>query len=231
MSIPHDSVIQSQLLKLLSKSEDGTMKTSSVYDELAELFPELSDKEVNNKFQNSVSQFANRVQFVRLHCVERGLIYSLDNPESFGYGYWTITQKGREYIQKYLTKTKEEKLKDIIQNDIESFKEEEFEEGGKKEKYINYYERNPELREKAISIHGTTCKVCGFNFLTFYGNRGKNFIEVHHLKPVSTIQDPHFVNPKTEMTVVCSNCHRMIHRFRNKILTVEELKLIVNKKQ
>jgi len=30
------------------------------------------------------------------------------------------------------------------------------------------------------------------------------------------------------MTVVCSNCHHMIHRWRNKILSIDELKQIIS---
>lgn len=32
------------------------------------------------------------------------------------------------------------------------------------------------------------------------------------------------INPETDLVCVCSNCHRMIHRRKNSILTVEELK-------
>jgi predicted HNH restriction endonuclease len=30
--------------------------------------------------------------------------------------------------------------------------------------------------------------------------------------------------------VVCSNCHRMIHRSRNNVLSINDLKKILNKK-
>jgi len=35
------------------------------------------------------------------------------------------------------------------------------------------------------------------------------------------------VDPATEMAVVCSNCHRMIHRVQDDPLTIEQLREIV----
>ena len=40
----------------------------------------------------------------------------------------------------------------------------EYKEGKIQVKYGIKFERNHYLRQKAIEIHGTTCKVCGFNF-------------------------------------------------------------------
>lgn len=57
-----------------------------------------------------------------------------------------------------------------------------------------------------------------------YGNWGKNYIEVHHVVPLGDGQK-RLTNPKTDLTVVCSNCHRMIHRKKNITLTIDELKL------
>lgn len=97
-------------------------------------------------------------------------------------------------------------------------------EGQKKYYYTTRYERNPKLRKQAIQIHGTTCMVCGFNFEDKYGSYGKDYIEVHHVKPLSKSQENIEVNPETDMVVVCANCHRMIHRKKNAILSIQELK-------
>lgn len=100
-------------------------------------------------------------------------------------------------------------------------------EGRREIVYTTRYERNPILRKRAIQIHGTTCTACAFNFYNFYGERGKDYIEVHHLIPLSTLEEEFEINPATDMTVVCSNCHRMIHRERNNILSINELKQII----
>ena len=69
---------------------------------------------------------------------------------------------------------------------------------------------------------------CNFNFEKRYGKRGKDFIEVHHTKPVSEFLEETQVNPKTDMVVLCSNCHRIVHRERNNVLSLDELKNIIN---
>lgn len=102
--------------------------------------------------------------------------------------------------------------------------ENEYFEGQKKSRLSNFYERNPKLRLAAIKIHGLVCKICGFNFNDFYGEHGIGFIEVHHLKPVSTLEISTKLSPENDMTVVCSNCHRMLHRNKDIVLTPAELK-------
>ena len=70
--------------------------------------------------------------------------------------------------------------------------------------------------------------MCGFNFEKIYGERGKDFIEVHHKNPISSFGgEEQNVNPTTDLATVCSNCHRMIHRKVEHILTIEEMKAIV----
>jgi 5-methylcytosine-specific restriction protein A len=98
--------------------------------------------------------------------------------------------------------------------DLDAFRSEEefFEEGKQKKRFTNYYERNPKLRTAAIQYHGTRCMACGFDFEKVYGKHGTGYIEVHHLLPVSSLKMKTKVDPKTDMAVVCSNCHRMIHR-------------------
>lgn len=115
-----------------------------------------------------------------------------------------------------------------VREDIESLKfENEYFEGEKKARLSNYYERKPQLRAAAVRHHGTICKICSFDFGEVYGARGLGFIEVHHLIPVSSLTESRHVDPVSEMTVVCSNCHRMIHRRRESTLTLDQLSEIV----
>lgn len=99
-----------------------------------------------------------------------------------------------------------------------------FFEGEKKVVYSTKYERDSKARIEAIRIHGTTCMVCGINFEKKYGEIGKGFIHVHHVKPISTVKEKSKIDPKKDLVVVCPNCHSMIHRKRSVILTVSELK-------
>lgn len=101
-------------------------------------------------------------------------------------------------------------------------------EGNRIEFFTTRYERNSKYRDAAIKIHGTQCQICGFDFKKRYGYIGENYIEVHHKKPLFSLDEEMIPNPETDMITICSNCHRMIHRYKNNIITPEKLKEIVN---
>ena len=116
----------------------------------------------------------------------------------------------------------------IVKSDLENlYSDEDFAEGRKVSRHVNHYERNPKLRAAAILLHGTKCMACNFDFGEIYGERGKGFIEVHHINPVSTLKSETQINPKDDLIVLCSNCHRMVHRKSDKVLTLLELKKII----
>jgi 5-methylcytosine-specific restriction protein A len=98
-------------------------------------------------------------------------------------------------------------------------------EGGQVLTTIGRAERSPGLRNAALKIHGHDCCVCGFNFEKFYGVWGKHFCEVHHLVPLSRSKDKkRLTDPRTDLVVVCANCHRMLHKKKGTPLSIEELK-------
>ncbi|MBF2171931.1 HNH endonuclease [Staphylococcus epidermidis] len=97
--------------------------------------------------------------------------------------------------------------------------------------YVQYgikYERNQALRNEAIKLHETICKVCGFDFKAKYGKLGEDFIEIHHLKPMFSLKKEVRVDPLKDLVPLCSNCHKMIHRNAKQPLTIKELTEIVN---
>ncbi|MFC4808821.1 HNH endonuclease [Paenibacillus sp. GCM10023250] len=104
-------------------------------------------------------------------------------------------------------------------------------EGEAKYGKVIQYERNPRNRQKAIAIHGTTCKACGFNFSKVYGEHGAGYIEVHHIIPLHQFQESKPIDPSTDLTVLCSNCHRMIHRYKLHYLSIDELKQMIESQQ
>lgn len=102
------------------------------------------------------------------------------------------------------------------------------EEGRKRLAQHITYERSRRNRARAIEIHGTSCSACGFNFNEVYGaDFARDFIEVHHVKSI-TEQDGAPVDPETDLIPLCSNCHSMAHRERGKILSLEELRALLN---
>lgn len=100
-------------------------------------------------------------------------------------------------------------------------------EGAQQQIISTRYERNPKNRAAAIKAHGVTCQVCGFNFEEVYGPLGKGFIEVHHAKPLYLYEGEIEINPIEDLVCLCSNCHRMIHRKKDCVVDVNELRRIV----
>ncbi len=104
-------------------------------------------------------------------------------------------------------------------------------EGEKISYYTTKYERKPQNRKAAINLHGTKCQICGFDFEEVYGEHGKGFIEVHHLKSLHEINEETEIDPKTDLICICSNCHRMIHHRKRGTLTPDQLKDIMQRKK
>lgn len=109
--------------------------------------------------------------------------------------------------------------------------EEEFPEGRVLYRLHRLHERDPELVKRAkkrwISrSHGRpACQVCRFDFEEKYGTLGCEYIECHHNLPVSDLS-PGGRTLLRDLTPVCANCHRMLHRKRPWV-SVEELSEIV----
>jgi 5-methylcytosine-specific restriction endonuclease McrA len=101
---------------------------------------------------------------------------------------------------------------------VEESDEEEFPEGRIIYRLHRARERNRALveRKKArvLAQHGRlSCEVCGFDFAAIYGSLGDGYIECHHA--VALHESPEERRSRLEdLVLVCSNCHRMIHRKR-----------------
>ena len=111
--------------------------------------------------------------------------------------------------------------------------EKEFSEGKQILRTHLSYERNnqviPLAKEHFKQKHGGKlfCEICGFDFYKTYGELGKDYIEGHHITPVSQLKEGETTKIE-DIIMVCSNCHRMLHR-RKPWLSIEELKLLLNK--
>ena len=102
----------------------------------------------------------------------------------------------------------------------------EYKEGMVKKVFINVYERDRKAREKCIKNFGCKCLVCSFDFEEKYGERGKDFIHVHHKIPLSEIGKEYHLNPINDLVPICPNCHAMLHRHKPAI-SIEDLKEIM----
>jgi hypothetical protein len=93
MALPNDEVLQLELMDLLMSAPEGQMHCRDVYELLATRFPALTNEELTVPFGNSVSHWANRVQFARLRLVEKGWV--LRPFAGDGRGYWKVSAEGR----------------------------------------------------------------------------------------------------------------------------------------
>ena len=98
-------------------------------------------------------------------------------------------------------------------------------EGMMKEVVFFRRQRNRAIRNQCAARDNYTCRVCGFNFEKSYGEWGKEFVEVHHLKPLSSYDDEHDIE-LDDLISLCSNCHSMIH-LGEELKTPDDLKRIM----
>lgn len=68
------------------------------------------------------------------------------------------------------------------------------------------------------------CDVCQFDFAKTYGELGAGYIEAHHTIPVHTMKPGHKTKV-TDLALVCSNCHRMLHTIKP-LIDISQLKAL-----
>lgn len=73
------------------------------------------------------------------------------------------------------------------------------------------------------------CEICSMDFEGIYGELGHGFAECHHKKPLS-LRDKNEETELNDLAIVCSNCHRMLHR-KHPWLTLDELREIYEKQK
>jgi 5-methylcytosine-specific restriction protein A len=148
-----------------------------------------------------------------------GNVYRVKNERLLGLG-------GVEgYVRTLL---KNEYVSSLPFNFNESTADDEYNEGSREYREVSFFKRNNKLSLDAKRNYGYSCQACGFNFEEKYGKLGREFIECHHKNPLSErINDI----PTTieDVCVVCSNCHKMLHRTKPAI-KLSELKKLLSKK-
>lgn len=103
-----------------------------------------------------------------------------------------------------------------IENDTE---DENVSEGQVLYKLHKHRERNKKIvsKKKADSLKRfgkLECEICNFDFHAKYGGLGYGFIECHHKTPLYMLESVIYTKLE-DLALVCSNCHRMLHRSRS----------------
>ncbi len=90
-------------------------------------------------------------------------------------------------------------------------------------------ERNSGIvrKKKALAMSSgcMRCEVCDFDYAERYGSLGRGFIECHHTVPLFRLA-PGQVTRLADLSLVCANCHRVLHRKPG--LTVSELRTMLS---
>ncbi len=174
-----------------------------------------SDKDVNTYIDESASKHSLKIKHdsLRVPLDNTQLSYVIDK-------FISIVKS------KHQTKCSE----DIDNYSVQEISlEQEYVEGEKHLREVSYFKRNAMLVKEAKAKFGFICQVCEFDFEVVYGKElGSGFIECHHKNPLYE-KDRSHSSTLDDVCVVCSNCHRMLHRTKP-AMKPEQLKEKLRKK-
>lgn len=245
-----ESALVLPTLYLLSLNDKGFIATSDLIEQLIDILQptdedmEMSASRPDSKFSQTVRNLKSHRKLDKMGFAEstndgfrinqQGLDYVQDNMEEINYlinADFTFQDKQRDIA--VIEKEKQNGKKPIFfdENSV-------VQEGAKKIIQTKVYQRSSKLRDasihKFIEKNGKLfCEVCGFDFEKEYGELGKDYIEAHHKKPIY-----HYEGENTEsfiydsvknIAMLCANCHKMVHRRRSEVLSIDELREIRSK--
>ena len=153
--------------------------------------------------------------FARLKLVDFNENSILSLNDLLDYGLSTAPQSPmrlKDNLLEYIEKNFSSQVKVVYPDEIAAENENELIEGTVKRVAVNQYERNPVARQKCIEHYGTKCQICGLDFEKKYGDLGKGFIHVHHVTPISQVNEMYVIDYVKDLIPVCPNCHAMLHR-------------------
>ena len=215
----------------LQNPKSPSSKESSEVKEMSELLGKLNKKlggNTDSKFRNTNGVYMKMMNFRRFDGSVKGVGLTRGGmDEKVVWDLFSNKPVELSSIAKNIRK--------IIDSDIElpKFIDESYEEDVEEGKLITRFHKARERNAKTVKKKKDEflkergklyCEVCEFDFGEKYGSRGDGFIECHHTKFLSDYDVP--TKTKTmDLALLCSNCHRMIHR-KKPWLSVDELRKI-----
>lgn len=225
-------------LKVFSRRKEGTA-TSELIDILTEIMqPKGKDAEIIPSRNDTY--FSQKVRNLRSHST-----FERDNLAEYKNEKYYITEKGLDFLEdKYeeyeyvnsgyfdIDAQKRANLNLLNDNKKHFVPEDEITEGKLVTTVTKTRKRSAKLREYAFDyyckIGEIKCTACGFDFEERYGEYGKNYIEFHHVNPISVYEEngkiTNLEEARKNLIPLCSNCHKILHRNN---LTVEQLKEVL----
>ena len=141
------------------------------------------------------------------------------------YSMFLESKEYKQLFQRKIVGTNEKPSTSAPSSTSSKPQEREMTEGEKKHVAYEVAHRNPALRQACLDKYGYQCQCCGMDFVSLYGEElGAGFIEVHHLKMISTFDESRPDYYVENLVPLCSNCHSMIHHGKEGPLTLGALR-------
>jgi hypothetical protein len=81
------------------------------------------------------------------------------------------------------------------------------------------------VKLKKKSASSLNCEICGFSFQQTYGGLANDYCEVHHLVPISELEEATEIR-MADLVILCANCHRVVH-LHNPPYTLQQVRKIL----
>jgi hypothetical protein len=237
-------------LSCIRQSPQQTLSTSELHDCLRSLL-EPSGEDLEILAGRNDDKFSQKVRNLKSHdTLEKLKLCTYEDK------YWYLTEIGYKYlaehedflkyllehgfhyddIQNVLHDTAPETPNIVPPTPLYFDEDDTIREGVKRKVVTKVHTRSSRLREIAIQhfFHdkAISCDVCSFNFEEFYGKYGKGYIQIHHKKPIVAYSENDIeISIKeslSNLVPLCSNCHSMVHRYRE-TLPIETLRQFISR--
>jgi predicted HNH restriction endonuclease len=214
-------------VQVISSHDEGITTAELIKELEKRMQPQGKDAEIISGRNDT--HFSQKVRNLRSHkTFERhGFVEYRDNKHF-------ITEQGKQFLEYkheeleyinagYFAEDDQAKANEqLLENNanVHFLPEEEISEGKLTTTAATTRTRSAKLRQYAFEHHKKSnnidCEACDFDFKETYGEFGEDYIEFHHIKPVSIYEkDGEIINLKEaikNLVPLCSNCHTIVHR-------------------
>ena len=179
-------------------------------------------EKIDTSLDRNDSDFNCGHKLENIKIINSELKLNFEKFENFHNMKYIDTEEWQDEINRVIN----QELIEIYPDDIE---DKNLFEGAKKQITVNAYERNSQARKECVEHYGTKCSICDFDFEKKFGDIGKGFIHVHHVKPLSEIDKEYKINPVKDLRPVCPNCHVMLHK-KIPAYSIEEIRNFIDQR-
>lgn len=92
---------------------------------------------------------------------------------------------------------------------------------------VSAFERDPDLRRRAIANGGSACRACGLDLELAYGAPGADLVQVHHITPLAHITPDYEIDPLVDLVPLCPTCHAVAHSRRPEPYSVQDIRTML----